>query len=392
VKLVPVRVTLLPTAPLLGAKLLIVGAAETVKLVLLVAVPPGVLTPIGPVVAPAATLSLICVREFDDKIPGVPLQLPAFAPVKLVPVRVTLVPSAPLLGAKLVIAGAAAETLKLALLVEVPPGVVTPIGPVVAPAGTVAVICVPEFTVKTALAPLKVTAVAPVKLVPVIVTTVPAGPPVGVKLVMAGAGVVTVKLVLLVAVPPRVVTRIGPVVAPAGTSARIEVAESTMKAALTVLKATAVAPVKLVPVIVTTVPAGPLAGVKLVMVGADTVKLVLLVAVPPGVVTRIGPVVAPAGASARIEVAESTMKPALTVLKLTAVVPVKLVPVIVTAVPTGPLAGVKLAIVGAGVLNVTLLSVLVEAVLVLPAASLAPPAAIVALTVPLLVMPLTATV
>jgi hypothetical protein len=43
-------------------------------------------------------------------------------------------------------------------------------------------------------------------------------------------------------------------------------------------------------------------------------------------------------------------------------------------------------------LNVTVLSELVEAVLGLPAPSLAPPAGIVALTVPLLVMPLTATV
>ena len=57
---------------------------------------------------------------------------------------------------------------------------------------------------------------------------------------------------------------------------------------------TAVAPVKLVPPIVTTVPTGPLAGVKLVILGA-TVKLFALVAVPPGAVTLKGPVVAPAG-------------------------------------------------------------------------------------------------
>src|SRR2546425_1092481 len=45
-----------------------------------------------------------------------------------------------------------------------------------------------------------------------------------------------------------------------------------------------------------------------------------------------------------------------------------------------------------GALNVTVLSVLVEAVLPLPAASVATPAAIVATTVPLVVMPLTAAV
>ena len=69
-----------------------------------------------------------------------------------------------------------------------------------------------------------------------------------------------------------------------------------MKLAAVPLNATAVAPVKFVPPIVTLVPAGPLAGVKLVIVGGlSTVKLLALVAVPPGVVTLTGPVVAPAG-------------------------------------------------------------------------------------------------
>ena len=67
------------------------------------------------------------------------------------------------------------------------------------------------------------------------------------------------------------------------------------------LKATAVAPVRLVPVITTLVPTGPLVGLKLVIVGAAaTVKELALVAVPPGVVTEIVPVVAPAGTVAVI--------------------------------------------------------------------------------------------
>ena len=70
-----------------------------------------------------------------------------------------------------------------------------------------------------ALVPLKVTAVAPVKLVPVIVTVVFVGPLAGVKLVIVGALAVTVKLLALVAVPFGVVTPIGPVVDPAGTVA-----------------------------------------------------------------------------------------------------------------------------------------------------------------------------
>src|SRR2546426_12754938 len=106
----------------------------------------------------------------------------------------------------------------------------------------------------------------------------------------------TVKLVVLVVVPPGVVTRSGPVVAPVGTVARIAVSEVTVKLALTPLNVTAVAPVKFVPLSVTLLPTGPLVGVKLVSVGAGiTVKLVVLVAVPPGVVTRSDPVVAPAG-------------------------------------------------------------------------------------------------
>jgi hypothetical protein len=43
-----------------------------------------------------------------------------------------------------------------------------------------------------------------------------------------GAGAVTVKLLLLVAVPPGVVTLIGPVLAVAGTTALIWVAELTV--------------------------------------------------------------------------------------------------------------------------------------------------------------------
>ena len=75
-------------------------------------------------------------------------------------------------------------------LVAVDTGVVTFIVPVETPAGVVAVICVALFTVNDAAATLlNVTAVAPVKLVPVIVTEVPPAVPqtdVGVKLVIVG--------------------------------------------------------------------------------------------------------------------------------------------------------------------------------------------------------------
>jgi hypothetical protein len=107
--------------------------------------------------------------------------------------------------------------VKLLALVAVPSGVVTLIGPLVAPLGTVACIVVAELTEKLALVPLNVTAVAPVKFVPLIVTLVPAGPLVGVKLVITGGLAVTVNELALVAVPPEVVTLIGPLVAPGGT-------------------------------------------------------------------------------------------------------------------------------------------------------------------------------
>jgi len=124
------------------------------------------------------------------------------------------------------------------------------------------------------------------------------------------------------------------------------------------LKATWVAPLKPVPMIVTLVPTRVLAGLNELIVGAAvaavTVKLVELVAVPPGVVTLIAPLVAPLGTVAVICVSELTVKEAAAPLKATAVAPVKCEPLIVTAVPTGPLAGLNELIVGgsAHVLNV----------------------------------------
>src|SRR5438132_13218001 len=79
------------------------------------------------------------------------------------------------------------ETTKFAALVAEPPGVVIVIGPVTAVAGTVATTWVLELTTKlAALTPANCTAVALSNLLPVIVTAVPAGPLVGMKLVMVG--------------------------------------------------------------------------------------------------------------------------------------------------------------------------------------------------------------
>jgi hypothetical protein len=137
VKLAPLIVTLDPTGPLAGVKLVILGA--TVKLLALVAMPPAVVTLIGPVVALAGTVAVICVLESTWKTDATPLNFTAETPVKAVPVIVTASPTFPLPGVKPVMLGL---TVKFPVPITVPAGVVTPILPVVAPAGTVAVILI----------------------------------------------------------------------------------------------------------------------------------------------------------------------------------------------------------------------------------------------------------
>jgi hypothetical protein len=104
----------------------------------------------------------------------------------------TLVPTGPLAGSKQQMSGGGGVTVNESLLVPVPNGVVTEIGPLVAPDGTKASISVGEETAKSVVAvPLNVTLVAPVKLVPVMSTkVVPVGPLVGEKELIAG-GVVS---------------------------------------------------------------------------------------------------------------------------------------------------------------------------------------------------------
>src|SRR5207248_208280 len=143
----------------------------TVKFVLLVPVPRGVVTVIGPVVAPAGTVAASWVGETTvNALAAVPLKETCVAPLNPMPVIVTTVPTGPLPGEKLVIVGGTMVTVKLAALAALPSGVVTAIGPLVAPPGTVAVIWVGELTTKLLATPLKATADTPRKLVPVITT------------------------------------------------------------------------------------------------------------------------------------------------------------------------------------------------------------------------------
>jgi hypothetical protein len=84
---------------------------------------------------------------------------------------ITDVPTGPEPGEKDEIVGQEVEaTVKSFELVVVPLGWVTAMGPVVALAGTVAVICDDEFCVKLAEWPLKVTAVTPLNPDPLMMT------------------------------------------------------------------------------------------------------------------------------------------------------------------------------------------------------------------------------
>ena len=140
--------------------------------------------------------------------------------------------------------------------------------PLVPSAGGVAVrevaVGVPVIVPAT---PLKLTPVAPRRLVPVIVTGEPKA---GVKLEIVGAGSGIVIDIALVAVPDMVVIVTGPETAPAGIFTEIEVVPLIVNVGVnTPPMPTADTFVKFVPVIVMVDPTVLLAGVKEVIVGAE---------------------------------------------------------------------------------------------------------------------------
>ena len=105
-------------------------------------------------------------------------------------------------------------------------------------------------------------------------------------------------------------------------------------------------------VAVTVPPGSTVAGLPVRITGT-TVNTMPLLAIPPTVTTTL-PVVAPAGTGTRMLVADQVVGVALVPLKVTVLVPLvapKLVPVIVTAVATGPLVGARVVMVG-GVVTV----------------------------------------
>jgi hypothetical protein len=185
---------------------------------------------------------------------------------------VTVVPTTPDVGFKLVMLGPGAVTVKFTPLLAAPPTVTTTF-PVVAPAGTGATMLVAFQLVGVAAIPLNFTVLVPCvapKFTPAIVTEVPTNPEVGFKLVMLGAGTVIVKLTPLLATPPTVTTTF-PDVAPAGTAAVMLVVLQLVAVAAIPLNFTVLVPCaapKFAPAIVTEVPTNPDVGFKLMMLGA----------------------------------------------------------------------------------------------------------------------------
>ena len=316
----------------------------------LVAAPAGVASVILPLFAPLGTTAVTWVSLTNAKVAAVPLNVTEMTPVKRDPLIVTVLPTSPLFGLMPAILGPL--TVNVPGLVAVPAGVTSVILPVVAPLGTTAVTLVALTNVKGAEVPLNATELTPVKFVPLIVTVVPTPPPFGLKLLIVGPEPVTLKLVRLVARPEGVVSVICPVVAPFGTVAVTFPLFTNVKLAEVPLNFTEFTPVKLVPWMVTLEPTCPLDGLKLEIVGAlpgsVTMKLPPLWVVPCGVPTTIGPVVAPLGTLTVIfcPVAFTLNPGAFVPLNVTEVVPTKFVPWMATLVPTGPLPGSKLEMVG----------------------------------------------
>src|SRR5438445_137737 len=252
IKPLPLIYTCVPGVPEVGVNDVIIG--RTVKLVALDAVPDGVVTDTLPVNAVADTVAVIEVSESTEKVEAAcPLNFTEVAPVRPLPLIVTVVPVVPESGVKDAIFG---KTVNDDVLVAVPACVVTDIGPLVAVTGTVALMEFRDVIVKEdASTPLNFTEVVPIKPLPLIYICVPGVPEVGVNDVIIGR---TVKLVALDAVPDGVVTDTLPVNAVADTVAVIEVSESTEKVeAACPLNFTEVAPVRPLPLIVTVVPVVP---------------------------------------------------------------------------------------------------------------------------------------
>jgi len=222
-KFCPLIVTVVPTVPTFGPKLLMLGAAVTVNVAPPDATPADVTTTF-PVVVPAGTVAVIELELQAVVVAVVPLNftVPCCRPPKFCPAMVTVAPIAPAFGVKLVMLGANV-TVNGTPIDGTPPAVTTTF-PVVAPAGTVAVmeVAVHAVVVAVVLLNFNVPVACAPKFCPTMVTVAPTAPAFGVTLVIFGAGV-TVNALPLLFTPPTLTTTF-PVVAPSGTVTAIELA------------------------------------------------------------------------------------------------------------------------------------------------------------------------
>jgi hypothetical protein len=229
----------------------------------------------------------------------------------------------------------------------VPPGVVKLTAPV-APVPTMAIIEVDETTVNdvTNVPPNMMVEVL-LKLVPVMVIKAPAAAVLGANAVIVGAGMKVNPS--SEAVPPGVVRLTAPD-EPAPTIATIDVEDTTVNAVTGVPPNVMIeVPTKLLPVIVINVPVAAAVGENEVMVGGGIKIKPSKNAVPPGVVKLTAPL-DPLPTAAMIEVEEMTVKADTSVPpKVMAVVPSKLVPVMLITVPEAAVEGENEVMVGAGI-------------------------------------------
>jgi len=269
--LVPVIVTFAPIGPVFGLKPVTVGG--TLNATDDMATPPAVFTETWPVVAPGGTMTVSEVAVAAVTVAAAPLNvtvLVAGVVLKLVPVMMTFVPAAPVSGLIPVTIGAG-RNLNTPPEVAVPPAVVTETVPVLAPGGTVTVSAVAVAAMTLAMAPLNLTALSTalvLNLVPEIVTFAPTGPVFGLKPVTVGG---TLNATNDVVIPPAVFTATLPVVAPCGTVTVSEVAVAAVTVAAAPLNVTVLfagVVLKLVPVMMTFVPAAPTSGLIPVTIGA----------------------------------------------------------------------------------------------------------------------------
>ena len=192
VKLVPTITTYSPVLALVGDNKVILGLAIHVKLANEVAVPIGVVTLTLPEVPASTTAVMVVAFTTVNDVAAIPPKLTAVAPVRFVPVIVTVDPLPALVGVKEEMVGVTAHVNPAK--VAIPSGVVTLTLPE-ALAPTTAVMVFASTTLNdVAAVPPKLTAVVPIRLVPVIVTVEPLVALTGVNEEMVGAAALSVKL------------------------------------------------------------------------------------------------------------------------------------------------------------------------------------------------------